>query len=53
MVRDASADREGREDDDVAFTMEKATFQRRDDEIGTRLDVAVSPRTTSRCAGSW
>ena len=31
------------EDDDVAFTMEKATFQRRDGEIGTRLDVAVSP----------
>ena len=25
------------------FTMEKATFQRRDDEIGTQLDVAVSP----------
>jgi cyclic beta-1,2-glucan synthetase len=31
------------EDDVVAFTMEKATFQRRDEEIGTRLDVAVSP----------
>ncbi len=30
-------------DDLVAFTMEKATFQRTDDEIGTRLDVAVSP----------
>ncbi len=30
--------------DDVAlFTLEKATFQRRDDDIGTRLDVAVSP----------
>jgi cyclic beta-1,2-glucan synthetase len=35
-ARDAS-------DDVVAFTIEKATFQRRDDEIGTRLDVAVSP----------
>ena len=31
------------EDEVVAFTMEKATFQRRDGEIGTRLDVAVSP----------
>jgi cyclic beta-1,2-glucan synthetase len=31
------------EDDVATFTMEKATFQRRDDEIGTRLDVAVSP----------
>ncbi|MGE5049085.1 MAG: GH36-type glycosyl hydrolase domain-containing protein [Deltaproteobacteria bacterium] len=30
-------------DDVVVFTMEKATFQRTDDEIGTRLDVAVSP----------
>ncbi len=30
-------------DDLVLFTMEKATFQRRDDEIVTRLDVAVSP----------
>ncbi len=30
-------------DDLVLFTMEKATFQRRHDEIGTRLDVAVSP----------
>ncbi len=30
-------------DDLAVFTMEKATFQRRDDEIGTRLDVAVSP----------
>ncbi|HEX9306114.1 MAG TPA: glucoamylase family protein [Anaeromyxobacter sp.] len=30
-------------DDVVVFTMEKATFQRRDDEIGTKLDVAVSP----------
>ncbi|WP_242344168.1 GH36-type glycosyl hydrolase domain-containing protein [Anaeromyxobacter terrae] len=30
--------------DDVAvFTIEKATFQRRDDDIETRLDVAVSP----------
>ena len=31
------------EDDVVTFTMEKATFQRREDEIGTQLDVAVSP----------
>ena len=31
------------EDEDVTFTMEKATFERRDDEIGTRLEVAVSP----------
>ncbi len=31
------------QDDVVVFTMEKATFQRTDDEIGTRLDVAVSP----------
>jgi len=31
------------QDDVVVFTMEKATFERRDDEIGTRLDVAVSP----------
>ena len=31
------------EDVDVAFTMGKATFQRRDGEIATRLDVAVSP----------
>jgi cyclic beta-1,2-glucan synthetase len=30
-------------DDVVTFTMEKATFQRTDDEIGTQLDVAVSP----------
>jgi cyclic beta-1,2-glucan synthetase len=30
-------------DDVVAFTMEKATFLRREDEIGTQLDVAVSP----------
>jgi cyclic beta-1,2-glucan synthetase len=30
-------------DDVVLFTMEKATFQRKDDEIGTKLDVAVSP----------
>ena len=30
------------EDVDVAFTMGKATFQRRDGEIATRLDVAVS-----------
>jgi cyclic beta-1,2-glucan synthetase len=30
-------------DDVVVFTMEKATFQRRDDDIGTRLEVAVSP----------
>ena len=30
-------------DDVVTFTMEKATFQRKDGEIGTRLDVAVSP----------
>ena len=27
----------------VTFTMEKATFQRMDDDIGSRLDVAVSP----------
>jgi cyclic beta-1,2-glucan synthetase len=33
---------EGR-DEVVTFTMEKATFQRQDDGIGTRLDVAVSP----------
>ncbi len=31
------------EDDLVTFAMEKATFHRRDDEIGTKLDVAVSP----------
>jgi cyclic beta-1,2-glucan synthetase len=31
------------QDEVVTFTMEKATFQRRFDEIGTRLDVAVSP----------
>ncbi|MBN1334929.1 MAG: carbohydrate-binding protein [Deltaproteobacteria bacterium] len=31
------------EDDTVVFTMEKATFQRKEDEIGTRLDIAVSP----------
>jgi cyclic beta-1,2-glucan synthetase len=30
-------------DDVVTFTMEKATFQRSDTGIGTRLDVAVSP----------
>ncbi|WP_248353653.1 GH36-type glycosyl hydrolase domain-containing protein [Anaeromyxobacter oryzae] len=30
-------------DEVVTFTIEKATFQRRDDDIGTRLDVAVSP----------
>jgi cyclic beta-1,2-glucan synthetase len=30
-------------DDVVVLTMEKATFQRKEDEIGTRLDVAVSP----------
>jgi cyclic beta-1,2-glucan synthetase len=30
-------------DDVTAFTMEKATFQRTEDEIGTRLDIAVSP----------
>jgi len=30
-------------DDVVVFTMEKATFQRKDDEIGTQLEVAVSP----------
>ncbi len=30
-------------EDVVTFTMEKATFQRRDDEIQTQLDVAVSP----------
>jgi cyclic beta-1,2-glucan synthetase len=30
-------------DDVVVFTMEKATFQRRDDDIATRLEVAVSP----------
>jgi cyclic beta-1,2-glucan synthetase len=35
-ARDAS-------DDVVTFTMEKATFQRREDEIETQLDVAVSP----------
>jgi cyclic beta-1,2-glucan synthetase len=30
--------------DDVAvFTLEKATFQRKDDGIGTRLEIAVSP----------
>jgi cyclic beta-1,2-glucan synthetase len=27
----------------VVFTVEKATFQRREDDIGTRLDIAVSP----------
>ena len=31
------------EDEVVTFTLEKATFERRDDEIGTRLEVAVSP----------
>jgi len=30
-------------EDVVTFTMEKATFQRQNDGIGTRLDVAVSP----------
>jgi cyclic beta-1,2-glucan synthetase len=30
-------------DDVVLFTMEKATFQRKDDDIGTRLDILVSP----------
>ncbi len=30
-------------DDVTMFTMEKATFQRTDGDIGTRLDVAVSP----------
>jgi cyclic beta-1,2-glucan synthetase len=30
-------------DDLVVFTMEKATFQLKHDDIGTRLDVAVSP----------
>jgi cyclic beta-1,2-glucan synthetase len=31
------------EDEVVTFTLEKATFERTDDEIGTRLEVAVSP----------
>ncbi len=31
------------EDDVVTFTMDKAIFQRRDDDIATQLDVAVSP----------
>jgi len=31
------------EDEVVTFTMDRATFQRRDDDIGTQLDVAVSP----------
>ncbi|HET8539049.1 MAG TPA: glucoamylase family protein, partial [Anaeromyxobacter sp.] len=31
------------EHDVVSFTMHKATFERREDEIGTQLDVAVSP----------
>jgi cyclic beta-1,2-glucan synthetase len=31
------------EDEVVTFTMDKATFQRRDGEIGTQLEVAVSP----------
>jgi cyclic beta-1,2-glucan synthetase len=31
------------EDEVVTFTMEKATFERRNEEIGTRLEVAVSP----------
>ena len=31
------------EDDVVTFTIERATFQRKVDEIGTQLDVAVSP----------
>ena len=31
------------QDDVVTFTMEKATFQRKYDDIGTRLDLAVSP----------
>ena len=30
-------------DDLAVFTLEKATFQRTDDEIGTRLEIAVSP----------
>ncbi|WP_242359884.1 GH36-type glycosyl hydrolase domain-containing protein [Anaeromyxobacter sp. SG17] len=30
-------------DDVVTFTIDKATFQRRDDDLATRLDVAVSP----------
>jgi cyclic beta-1,2-glucan glucanotransferase len=40
MHQPTGADAEG---DVVTFTMEKATFQREDDGIGTRLDVAVSP----------
>ncbi|MBK9519952.1 MAG: carbohydrate-binding protein [Anaeromyxobacter sp.] len=31
------------EDDLVTFAVEKATFHRREDELGTQLDVAVSP----------
>ncbi len=31
------------QDDVTTFTIERATFQRREDEIGTQLDVAVSP----------
>jgi cyclic beta-1,2-glucan synthetase len=31
------------EDEVVTFTIEKATFERRDGEIGTQLDIAVSP----------
>jgi len=31
------------EDEVITFTMDRATFHRRDDDIGTQLDVAVSP----------
>ncbi|HEX8910565.1 MAG TPA: glucoamylase family protein, partial [Anaeromyxobacteraceae bacterium] len=31
------------EEDLVTFTMDKATFQRRDEDIATQLDIAVSP----------
>jgi cyclic beta-1,2-glucan synthetase len=31
------------QDDVTTFTIERATFQRKEDEIGTQLDVAVSP----------
>ncbi len=41
-ARDAHDDQDA-QDDLVLFTMDKATFQRRDDEIGTRLDIVVSP----------
>jgi len=36
----------------VEFLTEKAIFERRDGDVETRLEIAVSPRTTSRSGGS-